>query len=218
MIEKAIYYHWILINQGYSRKAAALEFLGRLEDAKATYQEGLRQEPSNQQLKEGLQNIEARLVGRSSVTGITKWKMYDSPCLSKWVDDFVTDDDTVTENNFSLSTSEGEQGTSAAVLNLLPEEGWASWVLCVDLNDTNKHKILSHQKTPWWIPLPCPTCTRNWRTILGPVSYCQIPATESYWSSSGTNHQSLARMFIFKITSLFQCFFYFWPVFPRVGP
>lgn len=40
-----------------------MEFLGRLEDAKKTYQEGLRQEPSNQQLKEGLQNIEAKLAG-----------------------------------------------------------------------------------------------------------------------------------------------------------
>lgn len=49
--------------QGYSRKAAALEFLGKFEDAKVTYQEGLRQEPSNQQLKDGLQNIEARLAG-----------------------------------------------------------------------------------------------------------------------------------------------------------
>ncbi|XP_008330560.1 stress-induced-phosphoprotein 1 isoform X2 [Cynoglossus semilaevis] len=48
--------------KGYSRKAAAQEFLGRLEDARVTYQEGLRQEPNNQQLKEGLQNIEARLA------------------------------------------------------------------------------------------------------------------------------------------------------------
>ncbi|KAM9332203.1 stress-induced-phosphoprotein 1 [Pholidichthys leucotaenia] len=47
--------------KGYSRKATALEFLGRLEDAKTTYHEGLRQEPSNQQLNEGLQNIDARL-------------------------------------------------------------------------------------------------------------------------------------------------------------
>lgn len=56
----------MLINQGYSRKATALEFLGRLGEAKAVYQEGLRQEPNNQQLKEGLQNIEARLAGRNS--------------------------------------------------------------------------------------------------------------------------------------------------------
>ena len=35
-----------------------------MEEAKATYQEGMRQEPSNPQLKEGLQNIEARLAGR----------------------------------------------------------------------------------------------------------------------------------------------------------
>ncbi|XP_059207134.1 stress-induced-phosphoprotein 1 [Centropristis striata] len=51
--------------KGYSRKAAALEFLGRLEDAKGTYQEGIRQEPGNQQLKEGLQNIEARLAEKT---------------------------------------------------------------------------------------------------------------------------------------------------------
>uniref|UniRef100_H3CX13 Stress-induced-phosphoprotein 1 n=1 Tax=Tetraodon nigroviridis TaxID=99883 RepID=H3CX13_TETNG len=53
--------------KGYSRKAAALEFLSRLGEAKATYQEGLRQEPNNQQLKEGLQNIEARLAAEKSI-------------------------------------------------------------------------------------------------------------------------------------------------------
>uniref|UniRef100_A0A671MB21 Stress-induced-phosphoprotein 1 n=1 Tax=Sinocyclocheilus anshuiensis TaxID=1608454 RepID=A0A671MB21_9TELE len=57
--------------KGYSRKAAALEFLGRLEDAKATYQEGICQEPSNQQLKEGLQNIEARLAGKECLLLLT---------------------------------------------------------------------------------------------------------------------------------------------------
>ncbi|XP_061659303.1 stress-induced-phosphoprotein 1 isoform X2 [Syngnathoides biaculeatus] len=51
--------------KGYSRKAAAQEFLGRLEHAKATYQEGIRHEPNNQQLKEGLQCIEARLAEKS---------------------------------------------------------------------------------------------------------------------------------------------------------
>ena len=49
--------------QGYSRKAAALEFLNRFEEAKRTYEEGLKHEANNLQLKEGLQNMEARLAG-----------------------------------------------------------------------------------------------------------------------------------------------------------
>uniref|UniRef100_A0A8C4I2A9 Stress-induced-phosphoprotein 1 n=1 Tax=Dicentrarchus labrax TaxID=13489 RepID=A0A8C4I2A9_DICLA len=62
--------------KGYSRKAAALEFLGRLEDAKGTYHEGLRQEPSNQQLKEGLQNIEARLAEKSMMNPFAMPNLY----------------------------------------------------------------------------------------------------------------------------------------------
>ncbi|XP_053545220.1 stress-induced-phosphoprotein 1 [Bombina bombina] len=50
--------------KGYSRKAAALEFLNRFEEAKKTYEEGLKHEPTNAQLKEGLQNMEARLADR----------------------------------------------------------------------------------------------------------------------------------------------------------
>ncbi|ETE65708.1 Stress-induced-phosphoprotein 1, partial [Ophiophagus hannah] len=48
--------------KGYSRKAAALEFLNRFEEAKKTYAEGLKHEPANAQLKEGLQNMESRLA------------------------------------------------------------------------------------------------------------------------------------------------------------
>ncbi|XP_062262002.1 stress-induced-phosphoprotein 1 [Platichthys flesus] len=62
--------------KGYSRKAAALEFLGRLEDAKGTYHEGLRQEPNNQQLKEGLQNIEARLAEKSMMNPFAMPNLY----------------------------------------------------------------------------------------------------------------------------------------------
>nr|XP_033811338.1 stress-induced-phosphoprotein 1 [Geotrypetes seraphini] len=50
--------------KGYSRKAAALEFLNRLDEAKRTYEEGLKHEAGNQQLKEGLQSVEARLAER----------------------------------------------------------------------------------------------------------------------------------------------------------
>ncbi|KAM6289117.1 LOW QUALITY PROTEIN: stress-induced-phosphoprotein 1 [Aegotheles albertisi] len=50
--------------KGYSRKAAALEFMQRLEEAKATYEEGLRHEPGNPQLQEGLRGVEARLAER----------------------------------------------------------------------------------------------------------------------------------------------------------
>ncbi|XP_051977331.1 stress-induced-phosphoprotein 1-like [Xyrauchen texanus] len=63
--------------KGYSRKAAALEFLGRLEDAKSTYQEGLRQEPSNQQLKEGLQKMEARLAERKMMNPFSIPNLYE---------------------------------------------------------------------------------------------------------------------------------------------
>lgn len=62
--------------KGYSRKAAALEFLGRLEEARLTYQEGLRHESSNQQLKEGLQNIEARLAEKSMMNPFAMPNLY----------------------------------------------------------------------------------------------------------------------------------------------
>ncbi|XP_062392311.1 stress-induced-phosphoprotein 1 [Sardina pilchardus] len=63
--------------KGYSRKAAALEFLGRFEDAKTTYQEGVRQEPANQQLKEGLQNIEARLAEKKMMNPFAMPNLYE---------------------------------------------------------------------------------------------------------------------------------------------
>ncbi|KAB5522398.1 hypothetical protein PHYPO_G00159080 [Pangasianodon hypophthalmus] len=63
--------------KGYSRKAAALEFLGKLEDAKLTYQEGLRQEPSNQQLKDGLQSIEARLAEKKMMNPFAIPNLYE---------------------------------------------------------------------------------------------------------------------------------------------
>ncbi|KAG7464521.1 hypothetical protein MATL_G00166520 [Megalops atlanticus] len=63
--------------KGYSRKAAALEFLKRFEEAKSTYQEGLKHEPANQQLKEGLQNMEARLAEKKMMNPFAIPNLYE---------------------------------------------------------------------------------------------------------------------------------------------
>lgn len=47
--------------KGHSRKGAALAYLGRDAEAQTAYEEGLKYEPNNEQLKEGLQEVRAKL-------------------------------------------------------------------------------------------------------------------------------------------------------------
>lgn len=47
--------------KGYSRKGAALAYLGRDSEALKAYEEGLRHDPSNEQLKEGLNEVKSKL-------------------------------------------------------------------------------------------------------------------------------------------------------------
>lgn len=43
--------------KGYSRKGAALAYLGRVEEAIAAYESGLKVDPNNAQLKESLTEV-----------------------------------------------------------------------------------------------------------------------------------------------------------------
>ncbi|XP_063242051.1 stress-induced-phosphoprotein 1 [Bacillus rossius redtenbacheri] len=55
--------------KGYSRKGSVLAYLGRLDESVAAYEEGLRHEPSNQQLADGLKEARARLADNQADFG-----------------------------------------------------------------------------------------------------------------------------------------------------
>ncbi|XP_046739729.1 stress-induced-phosphoprotein 1 [Diprion similis] len=46
--------------KGYSRKGSALAYLGRLDESIKAYEEGLKLDPDNQQLREGLSEVQAQ--------------------------------------------------------------------------------------------------------------------------------------------------------------
>lgn len=46
--------------QGYSRKGSALAYLDRVDEAIEAYEEGLRQDPTNAQLAEGLKEVKVK--------------------------------------------------------------------------------------------------------------------------------------------------------------
>lgn len=48
--------------KGHSRKGAALAYLGRDFEAQKAYEEGLKHEPNNEQLKEGLQEVKSKMA------------------------------------------------------------------------------------------------------------------------------------------------------------
>jgi len=52
--------------KGYSRKGAALAYLGRDIEAQKAYEAGLTHDPNNEQLKEGLKEVRAKLASRQS--------------------------------------------------------------------------------------------------------------------------------------------------------
>lgn len=52
--------------KGYSRKGAALSYLGRDIEAQKAYEEGLTHDPNNEQLKEGLKEVKSKLASRQN--------------------------------------------------------------------------------------------------------------------------------------------------------
>ena len=54
----------VFVFQGYSRKATALNFLRRYSDAVTAYEEALKYDPENQQLKTELAKCQNELLGK----------------------------------------------------------------------------------------------------------------------------------------------------------
>jgi stress-induced-phosphoprotein 1 len=72
--------------RGYGRKGLAEFYLNRFEDAKKTYEEGLKLDPNNTQLKEGLERAEECLSGPQGSGGMPS----QQEILKKLLNDPVT--------------------------------------------------------------------------------------------------------------------------------
>lgn len=141
---------FIFIEQGYSRKAAALEFLGRLEDARSTYHEGLRQEPSNQQLKEGLQNIEARLAGKTWMCNI----LYTTDKVANWCEKCVSPFVSVWVEDLKIAADSNAKVKLHCVFTGFQKESrWPTWVLSVVIHSDRRQVVVVNEKS--WCRTGC---------------------------------------------------------------
>lgn len=83
--------------KGYSRKGAALTYLGRLREARSTYQQGLEIDPNNQQLKDGLADVEKKIevatgAGNTGAQGPTPNPFQDPNLLERLRNHHTTKD------------------------------------------------------------------------------------------------------------------------------
>lgn len=74
-------------SKGYSRKGSALAYLGKYDEAIATYEKGLELEPGNQQLASGLAEVRKQVeeANLRSATLFEKLKL--NPQTREWLKD-----------------------------------------------------------------------------------------------------------------------------------
>ena len=65
-------------SKGYSRRGAALFFLQRLDEAAAAYEEGLKIEPANALLKQGLQDVATAIAARKNEPSLNGARFFSS--------------------------------------------------------------------------------------------------------------------------------------------
>nr|CAD7454303.1 unnamed protein product [Timema tahoe] len=78
--------------EGYSRKGSALAYLGRIEESVSAYEAGLRHEPDNAQLKEGLEEVKSQLFDNQGMSNPFKTpdlfsKLATDPRTRSFLDD-----------------------------------------------------------------------------------------------------------------------------------
>eukprot|EP00475_Leptophrys_vorax_P001296 TRINITY_DN106_c0_g1_i1.p1 TRINITY_DN106_c0_g1~~TRINITY_DN106_c0_g1_i1.p1 ORF type:complete len:578 (+),score=215.85 TRINITY_DN106_c0_g1_i1:41-1735(+) len=101
--------------KGYSRKGLALFKLGKYDDAKKAYEEGLKYDPENEQLKEGIQSVKDQTEQAqnpfASLFGPDIWmKIKLNPRLSPFLDDpdFVNKVNLLQQNPQAIGTMLGD--------------------------------------------------------------------------------------------------------------
>jgi stress-induced-phosphoprotein 1 len=97
--------------KGYSRLGLALFKLGKYEEAKAAYEDGLKHDPENEQLKEGIESVDSQMNKQANpfgnLFGPDIWmKIQTNPRLAPYLadQDFVSKVNMLQKNPQAIST------------------------------------------------------------------------------------------------------------------
>lgn len=74
-------------SKGYSRKGSALAYMGKFDEAIATYQKGLELEPNNAQLAEGLSQVKNQAAEAKLKAAQLMEKLRNHPQTREWLND-----------------------------------------------------------------------------------------------------------------------------------